>query len=40
VPFEQLPVQEQGLEFQVPCHSRVGGTIVYYPLSMAIMEGL
>ena len=37
--FEQLPVQERGLEFIVPCHSRVGGTIVYYPFSVCKFEG-
>lgn len=39
-PFEQLPVQERGLEYIVPCHSRVGGVLVYYPLSMSILEGI
>lgn len=39
-PFEQLPVQVQGLKFVVPCHSRVGGVIVYYPYSMAGMHGI
>lgn len=38
--FEQLPVQERGLEFVVPCHSRIGGVIIYYPMSMAIGEGI
>lgn len=38
--FEQLPVQERGLEFVVPCHSRIAGVIVYYPFSMAIGEGI
>lgn len=38
--FEQLPVQERGLEFVVPCHSRIGGVIIYYPLSMSIGEGI
>lgn len=39
-PFEQLPVQERGLEFLVPCHSRCGGVILYYPLSASIAEGI
>lgn len=39
-PFEQLPVQDRGLEFVVPCHSRIAGVIVYYPFSMAIGEGI
>lgn len=39
-PFEQLPVQEDNLMFKVPCHSRFGGVIVYYPMSMLIVEGI
>ncbi len=38
--FEQLPVQERGLEFVIPCHSRVGGTIIYYPLSQSFKYGI
>lgn len=38
--FEQLPVQERNLEFVVPTHSRLGGVIVYYPLSVAKAEGV
>jgi hypothetical protein len=38
--FEQLQVQEEGLEFLVPCHARAGGTIVYYPLSMSYRDGI
>lgn len=38
--FEQLPVQERGLEFVVPCHSRIAGVIIPYPLSMAVGEGI
>lgn len=39
-PFEQFAVQERGLEYVVPCHSRIGGVIVYYPLSIAIVDGI
>jgi hypothetical protein len=38
--FEQLPVQERGLEFLVPTHHRVGGVIMYYPLSVAKASGI
>ena len=38
--FEQLPVQERGLEFVVPCHSRIGGVIIYYPLSQKFSYGI
>lgn len=39
-PFEQFPIQERNLEYVVPCHARCGGVIVYYPLSIAIYEGI
>lgn len=38
--FEQLPVQEKGLEYEVPCHARCGGVIIYYPLSIAKGDGI
>jgi len=38
--FEQLPVQERGLEYVVPCHSRIGGVIIYYPLSQVFKRGI
>ena len=40
VVFEQLPEQERGLEFVVPAHSRVAGTLIYYPLSQSVGEGI
>ena len=39
-PFEQFPVQTQGLEYVVNCHSRCGGVLVYYPLSCAKMDAI
>lgn len=39
-PFEQFEVERRGLEYVVPCHSRCGGVIVYYPLSVNIVEGI
>ena len=38
--FEQFPPQARNLAFVVPCHSRVGGLIVYYPLAAAYMDGI
>lgn len=38
-PFEQFPPQAEGLEFVIPCHSRCGGCIIYYPLSIIKAEG-
>jgi hypothetical protein len=40
VDFEQMPVQEIGLEYEVPCHMRCGGVIWYYPLSGTKMHGV
>lgn len=37
--FEQLPPQAQGFMFEVPCHGRVGGIVVRYPMAMGYMDG-
>lgn len=37
-PFEQFDAQQQNLAYKVPCHGRIAGVIVYYPLSVAIAE--
>jgi hypothetical protein len=39
-PFEQFAAQERNLEFVVPAHSRIGGVIMYYPLSVHIVDGI
>lgn len=36
--FEQFPPQEKGLEYEIPCHSRVGGVNFYYPLSAVFCD--
>ncbi len=38
--FEQFPPQAENLAFTVPCHARVGGVKVTYPLAMAYMDGV
>jgi len=38
--FEMFPPQERGLEFEVPCHGRFGGVIVYKPLSILYADGM
>lgn len=38
--FEQFEVQPKNLEYLVPCHARIGGVIVYYPLSVCKGEGI
>lgn len=36
--FEQFRPQEKGLEFEVPVHQRIGGVLIYYPLSQALTD--
>jgi hypothetical protein len=38
--FTQLDPQAQGLEYVIPCMARIGGVIIYYPLSVSIIEGI
>ncbi len=38
--FEQLPVQEQGLEFIIPCRLLIGGVVMPYPLSANFAYGI
>jgi len=38
--YEQFPAQERNLEFVIPAHGRCGGVIIYYPLSVSIIEEL
>lgn len=38
--YEELPAQAKGLMFHVPCHARIGGCVIYYPLAMGYMDGL
>lgn len=39
-PFEQLPVQETNLAYKINCHARCAGTLIYYPTSITIYEGI
>lgn len=38
--FEMLPVQQVNLAFKVPTHQRIGGVIIYYPLSVLYMDDI
>ncbi len=38
--FYQYPIQEKGLEIEVPCEERVAGMVIYYPLSALLAEGI
>jgi len=37
---EMLPVQEKALSFSVPVHSRNAGVLIYYPKSIAQLNGI
>lgn len=37
--FEQLPPQLRGMTNMVPCHSRIGGVSVHYPLAAVYADG-
>lgn len=37
--FEQFPPQPKNLAFNIPCHARIGGVSVRYPLSMVYADG-
>lgn len=39
-PYEELPVQVHGLEFEIPTHSRVAGLFVYRPQAIRIRLGV
>ena len=38
--FEQFEPERRNLEFKVPCHARIGGVRVSYPLAMVYVDGL
>lgn len=38
--FEQFPPQPFNLAFKVPCHMRIGGVVVYYPLGVMYVDGI
>lgn len=40
LPFTQYAPQERNLEFVIPCESRFGGVVIYYPLSIIVGEGI
>jgi len=39
-PFEQFPVQQRAMEFEIMCHEETGGVIVYYPQAVAYADGI
>ncbi|MHC4866834.1 MAG: major capsid family protein [Planctomycetota bacterium] len=38
--FQQLPPQAINLAFKIPCHAKVAGVALYYPLAAGYMDGL
>lgn len=40
IPFEVLPMQAKNLRQVFPCHARVGGATVRYPVAVRYMDGI
>jgi hypothetical protein len=38
--FEQFPPQARNLAYIVPCHARIGGVTIFYPLAIVYTDGL
>lgn len=38
--FKQFGVQQEGLRFTVPCHSKIGGVRMVVPISVSLMNGI
>ena len=38
--FEQFQPQAKNMVFQVACHARIGGVIIYYPIGINYMDGI
>lgn len=39
-PFEQFDADKKGMAYEIPCHSKTAGVIVYYPQSVAFGDGI
>jgi len=39
-PFEQLPMFQKGMNFEVECFAETAGTVFYYPRSCRYMDGI
>lgn len=39
-PFEQFDPEQKGMEYEIPCHSRCAGVIVYYPMAFCYADGI
>jgi len=39
-PFEQFDAQQDGMEYEIPCHSETAGVIIYYPMAFAYVDGI
>lgn len=37
--FEQLPPQQLGMAFKIPCHMRFGGIVIRYPKALRFIDG-
>lgn len=40
LPFEQIPPEASGMNWNILCHARTGGIIIPYPLSVQVTDGI
>lgn len=40
LPFQQMPVEQKGFRFSIPCRARGGGCITQYPKSILYADGM
>jgi hypothetical protein len=40
VPFEQFDYDKNGLAYSIPCLARTAGMVIYYPSSIAFVDGI
>jgi hypothetical protein len=39
-PFEQFDPLQKGMVYEIPCHSRCAGVIIYYPMAFCFADGI
>jgi hypothetical protein len=38
--FEQFDPLQKGMVYEIPCHSRCAGVIIYYPMAFCFADGI
>lgn len=40
LPFEQFEADKKGMAYEIPCYAKTAGMTIYYPASVAYMDGI